>query len=346
MLSTTSKPTLKEGLFVRAATMDDVEAAVDLFNTCSMAMIGAPDLTVQDVHLEWQLPDFNLETDTRVVIALGDDQDEQIVGYVEVWTIAKPPVYPWVWARVHPTFEGQGIGTYLMTWAEERARQAIAKTPPEARVAMRSGTISTHKPAKRLLEDLGMQAIRHHWRMVIELNEQPPAPEWPEGFTLRTLIPGQDERAVLQAVRDSFQDHWGYMEQPFEEEFQRWMHFISQHKDYDPSLWFLALAGDDIAGVSLCSPKIPEDLGMGWVDTLGVRRPWRRKGLGLALLRHSFGEFYRRGQRRVGLDVDADSLTGATRLYEKAGMYVARRFITYEKELRPGKDLSRQSIEE
>jgi len=76
-----------------------------------------------------------------------------------------------------------------------------------------------------------------------------------------------------------------------------------------------------------------------------VRRPWRRKGLGLALLLHSFGEFYRRGRRRVGLGVDAQSLTGATRLYEKAGMRVARVYNTYEKELRPGVDLSTQSVQ-
>ena len=83
---------------------------------------------------------------------------------------------------------------------------------------------------------------------------------------------------------------------------------------------------------------------MGWVSTLGVRRPWRRKGLGLALLQHSFGEFHRRGKCRVGLGVDADSLTGATRLYEKAGMEVHRQYASYEKELRAGVDLSTQSM--
>ena len=82
----------------------------------------------------------------------------------------------------------------------------------------------------------------------------------------------------------------------------------------------------------------------GWVDTLGVRRPWRRKGLGMALLQHSFGEFYRRGKYKVGLDVDSQNLTGATRLYERAGMHVARTYISYEKELRAGIELSTQAI--
>jgi ribosomal protein S18 acetylase RimI-like enzyme len=65
-----------------------------------------------------------------------------------------------------------------------------------------------------------------------------------------------------------------------------------------------------------------------------VRRPWRQRGLGLALLLHSFNNFYQRGDRAVGLGVDAQSLTGATRLYEKAGMRVTRQHDLYEKIIR------------
>jgi ribosomal protein S18 acetylase RimI-like enzyme len=83
---------------------------------------------------------------------------------------------------------------------------------------------------------------------------------------------------------------------------------------------------------------------MGWVGSLGVLRPWRKRGLGLALLRHSFNEFYRRGKRKVGLGVDAQNLTGALRLYENAGMHVHKAFDQYEKELRPGQELSVQSL--
>ncbi len=95
-----------------------------------------------------------------------------------------------------------------------------------------------------------------------------------------------------------------------------------------------------VAGLSLC--KYEKDLG--WVDTLAVLRPWRRKGLGMALLRHSFAEFYRRGTHKIGLGVDAQNLTGATRLYERAGMHVARQYDAYEKELRAGVELSTQSL--
>jgi ribosomal protein S18 acetylase RimI-like enzyme len=85
---------------------------------------------------------------------------------------------------------------------------------------------------------------------------------------------------------------------------------------------------------------------MGWVGTLGVRREWRKCGIGMALLRHSFNEFYRRGKRKVGLGVDAQNLTGALRLYENAGMHVHQAFDQYEKELRPGREFSVQSLAE
>jgi mycothiol synthase len=73
--------------------------------------------------------------------------------------------------------------------------------------------------------------------------------------------------------------------------------------------------------------------GIGWVGIHAVRRPWRRRGLGRALLQHSFVELHRRGYDRVGLGVGAESLTGANRLYESAGMQVVRQVDIFEKRL-------------
>ncbi len=153
------------------------------------------------------------------------------------------------------------------------------------------------------------------------------------------MEPGQ-ERAVLLADRDAFRDHWGHVERPFEVDYRRLMHFIENDPEFDPDLWFLALDGDEIAGISLCSPSAAGHPDTGWVNALGVRRPWRRRGLALALLHHSFCTFYQRGRQKVGLGVDAESLTGATRLYERAGMLPVRQTAAYEKVLRPGEDLT------
>jgi ribosomal protein S18 acetylase RimI-like enzyme len=102
---------------------------------------------------------------------------------------------------------------------------------------------------------------------------------------------------------------------------------------FDPELWFLAMEGDEIAGFCLAKPADAGDEAVGSIPTLGVRRAWRGRGIGLALLRHAFTDLRRRGKRSAVLGVDADSPTGALRLYERAGMRVVGRYLTYEKTL-------------
>ncbi len=331
---------LQDEFIMRPATMADLVTAVDLFNICSQAQIGADEFTVEEYRTEWEAPGFDLENSTRAVFT----PDEQLVGLVEVWDLANPPVRIWVWGRVHPNFEGLGIGTMLMQWAEERARQAIARVPDGVQVVMQSGTVSTYESPGHLFSRLGMETNRHFWRMAIDLADDIPQPTWPDGITVRTFADKNDLPAVYKAVDEAFRDHWGYVSGEEKETLERWQHFIETDEAFDPSLWFLAMDGDEIAAMSLCRFKITDDPEMGFVDTLGVRRPWRRQGVALALLHHSFAEFKKRGQKRAGLGVDAGSLTGATKLYEKAGMHVARQFDNYSKVLRPGKDISTQEL--
>jgi mycothiol synthase len=182
--------------------------------------------------------------------------------------------------------------------------------------------------------------------MVTSLNGSHPQPQWPAGITVRTMQVEQDERAIFATSREAFQDHWGHVDRPFEEEYTRWLHHNKSRQDFDPSLWFLAMDGDQIAGICLCRMTTHDDPEMGWVSILAVRKPWRQHGLGLALLHNAFGAFQRRGKSKVGLGVDAENLTGATRLYQRAGMQSDpnRQFSIYEKELRPGIEFATQAL--
>ncbi|NWG18228.1 MAG: GNAT family N-acetyltransferase [Chloroflexi bacterium] len=334
------EPALKEGFTARAPEPSDIQAVFELIAACDAAEIGQSEVSLDELRGQWNAPDFDAQADAQIIFA----PDGRAAGYVEVWDKLRS-VTPYVDIFVPPAYEGLGLRDYLLAWGEERARQAFARVPEGARVAMRSGITNGHEAARRSLEDAGLSLVRHFLRMVIDLNEPPAPPEWPDGITVRGAVRGQDERAVLQAQRDSFQDHWGYVESPFEENLQSWLHRWQTSDGFDPSLWFLALDGDRIAGISLCRPYIPGHEAMGWVATLGVTRPYRRRGLALALLRHSFQVLYQRGSRQVGLGVDASNLTGAVALYKKAGMHIALQFDTYEKELRPGVDITRQSVE-
>ena len=151
-----------------------------------------------------------------------------------------------------------------------------------------------------------------------------PEPAWPDGITVRTADPEnleRDARLLHAAETESFSDHYGYTPSAV-----RGVVALPH-----PVLRAGAGAvdpGDGWRGGrghgALLPRSAPGQPDLGWVSTLGVRRPWRRRGLALAILHASFRLLAARGKARVGLGVDSQSLTGATRLYEKAGMRVVR----------------------
>jgi GNAT superfamily N-acetyltransferase len=142
---------------------------------------------------------------------------------------------------------------------------------------------------------------------------------------MRPFERGRDEHAAWAAVQEAFRDNYGHVDFPFES----WRAWLMDHPEWRPELSFIAWDGDEIAGATMCY----NFFNGGWVRQLGVRRPWRKRGLGLALLHHVFGEFYARGVNKVGLGVDAENLTGATRLYERAGMHIKLDYARFEKKL-------------
>lgn len=157
------------------------------------------------------------------------------------------------------------------------------------------------------------------------MTSPPDRPVWPAGITTRAMRLNHDERVVHATIEEAFADHWGHVSRSPED----WEQAVLRSDDFDPALTFMAFDGAEVASVVVNRRR-----DIAWVGQLAVRRAWRKRGLGLALLRHVFNEFYQRGDRVVGLGVDSQSQTGATRLYEKAGMHVTRRYDTYEKIIR------------
>lgn len=343
MLKEKTQPmSIEERFIVRPPQMSDMEDVLEMLEICDIHATGEVVTSIEILQTDWTLPTVTLEHNFRVVTT----QNGRIIAFAELWDIDDPLVMTWNWARVHPEFEGLGIGTHLMNWAEKSSREVMVRAPRQARFVMQAGAVSTYQPAHDLIKNQGMKLIRHFWNMEIDLSEPPDAPQLPENIIIRPMRNLEELPAVVLAVEDAFQDHFGYIEQSFEKQLAHWQHVTETDSNFDQTLWFMAMDGDQVAGLSLCWPNHGPNIEMGWVGTLGVLRPWRRQGLGLALLKHSFGELYRRGKSKVGLGVDADSLTGATRLYEKAGMHASRQFDVYEKELRPGVDLIKRTAEE
>ncbi len=95
---------------------------------------------------------------------------------------------------------------------------------------------------------------------------------------------------------------------------------------YDPTWTLIASDGETPVGIAM----LLHSAGTLWVGELGVLEGWRGRGVGMALLRHSFAFAATHGYDEVRLGVDTENTTGATRLYERAGMTVRREFRTME----------------
>ena len=321
---------------VRPGRVEDIPIIHQLEQKKSLHYHEVPGFSLERLRNEYETPGF----DPRKNVHLVEDQNENLVGLVEVWDDSNPPVHPYIWITVNPESDDQDLEDYLMEWAENRALQVLDRVDPGLRVAMRSHSIHENDSSKKAKLTSGMNLIRYSFRMRVEMEETPPKPVWPEGISMRLYDPDKDAFVVYQVDEEAFQDHFGYIKEPPEEAYEKFIHHMTGDDSYDPTLWFLAKDGEEIVGICINRKYGIEDKDSGYVSSLGVKRSWRRKGIALALLQHTFGEYYRRGIKKVDLGVDAKSLTGATDLYLKAGMFVLRQFDLYEKELRPGKDVS------
>lgn len=303
----------------RPPTLDDVALVAELMDACVRVDGGAQGASVEHVLDDWR------EVDLAEEAVLVLSPDGTAAGYADV--VNRAFVSLSVYGYVHPEHRGRGIGAWLVGWGEEWIRNRIHLAPEGDAVVVRHYVISTSEDTRRLLGNRGYEAVRGTYVMEVELEVPPPPPNWPEGLRLRAFVPERDSRAVFEAVEDAFRDVWGRPRGTFERFAGR-----MEGEGFDPSLWFVAVDGDEIAGAVLCRTVAGE----GWVDVVGVRRPWRGRGLGLALLRHAFAEYHRRGVSKVELSVDAQSVTGAPRLYGRAGMRTTSSYVVYQKELRPG----------
>jgi mycothiol synthase len=284
---------------MRPPLPEDASAVAELVN------LHSPEpFDVVWVERAWNEPGFDLEADARIT----DD------AYVSLWDGRGGKA--WLDLQGTPTPE-------LLSWVEGRARE-------RGFVRALGGHWDGNMALKALLEQAGYRLIRHSWRMRVALADVVEEPAWPQGITVRAFRPG-DERVFYDVHQESFADHWEHDEpDPYDE----WAHWLLQPPAFQPELWFLAEEDGEPAGIEINHERLPEEPGVGWIGILGVRREWRRRGLGRALLLHAFHEFRARGLTAAGLGVDAASLTGATRLYESVGMHVSAQYDFYEKQLK------------
>jgi mycothiol synthase len=287
----------------------DAAAVTEVVAALESSLYGPSTFSQADLENEWA--DLDLGRDVRVV-----RDGEGIVGYGilrERGELRRAEGY------VHPGAHGRGIGTLIATGLETEAAGRGAR-------AIQNLVLEADAAARALLESLGYGAVRVFREMRIELAEPPPAPAWPEGLRAVAFDPERDALAFHAAYQEAFADVWDFVPR----DFATWSKAHLAVERFDPELWCVVRAGDEIAAGTVSTGGT---YGGGFVQALFTRRRWRRQGVGAALLADAFGRLWERGERSVGLGVDAASDTGAFRLYERAGMAPALGWVLYEKDL-------------
>jgi mycothiol synthase len=230
---------------------------------------------------------------------------------------------------VHPAWRRAGLGSALVDRMEARAQQRGFPLTATGSRFVQSHVLDTELPAHDLFRSRGYAPARYAFRMERDLSQPIPVLPLPDGIRVRVSTEA-DYRAVWEAEREAFQDHWGYTPWP-EEHFQRFRTF----PHYDLSLWRVAWAGDLVAGMVLNYINEEENAAkrrrLGYTEDIAVRRPWRRQGLASALIALSLQALRQRGMTQAALAVDAENPTGALRVYERLGYRAVNRWTLYRR---------------
>jgi ribosomal protein S18 acetylase RimI-like enzyme len=177
----------------------------------------------------------------------------------------------------------------------------------------------------------GLERVRQFFRMQIDSGSPAiPAtvPEPPAGVELIVRDDEETRRAIWALDNEAFLDHWNFTPSPYED----WWEHFSAGSARDPEGWWLVTVDGEPAGFCILDDSRAE-LGQGYVSVLGVRREYRGRGIATWLLQRAFVHCRDQGRSATLLGVDAESLTGAVGVYERAGMRPVRVLQGWAREL-------------
>jgi mycothiol synthase len=269
--------------------------------------------------------------DLATDVVLGE-RDGHLVAVAAVDRVVRDgaPVYG-LSGSVHPDHRRLGIGRALLRENLRRAGERAA-AEPAGPVVVRSTVDENEAGHRALLEAHGFEVVRWFFLMKRGSLEDVPDAPLPPGLEFRSVTPDQHRR-IFDAEVEAFRDHWGnreHKDEDFVETFQR--------AELDTSLWVVAWAGDEVAGVAQnwiwAAENASLGVARGWHERISVRRPWRRLGVGRAITAESLHRFAAAGMTETMLGVDAANPTGALRLYEGLGFTIDSRARAYDRLLR------------
>ena len=315
----------------RPLTLDDVAAYVRLQEDARMADAGAEVMTEEIARHELADPNCPVATNTLGLARRDGSLGAAIMVHQRLHGIESRRLF--LWGVTHPEVRGRGIGTAILAWGLARSDEILAGQPAELLRLVEAFKEERLVDAVALHEAAGFRPARWYFDMRRDLRE--PLPPMPDLGGLRVVA---YEASLGQPLREihneAFRDHWG--SEPLTEE--NWNHDFVGDPFFRGDLSFVVYDGEEIAGYTV-NYVVESDWGAagvreGWVGQLGVRRPWRKRGVATALLVRSMEAFRAAGLEAATLGVDAENPTGALGVYERVGFRPIRRSVRLQRPFR------------
>jgi GNAT superfamily N-acetyltransferase len=288
-------------LLGRAAAVADAEAMYQLIAAAETGWHGRTEAVPDQVAADLSRPELDLARDTLLL----HTPDGDLAGWAWLHLGKRAQIV------VHPSYLGQGIGTRLLDWAEQRAREVgtdwFALAVDDADTA---GTA--------LLKSRGADVLATNWLLERPITAAAPGP-LPAGLRVATYDAAR-AHDVHELIEDAFS---GF--QPRRKPFEEWALLTVERDTFRPDATTLAYAGDELVGVALAL-DLP-GTGDGYIEQVAVRADQRNKGLARAMLDETSAAFQRIG--RHSLMLWTHSGTGALAMYQRLGLRVRRSTRVY-----------------
>jgi mycothiol synthase len=297
---------LAPGLIGRPAELSDAEAIFELVSAYNTAIVGFPDITLDDVRDDLAEPGFDSVTDSWLVF----DSDERLVGYG--WACANGDSDE---VDVDVLTTDSAVAEWLFDRVSERALE-MGRAHGNASVTLHKGIYRDDHDMKARLEARGFTPVTTFQRMRIDHVGPVPTPVPPPGVTIREATDVATRRDAHAIHKASFAEHFGFVRRPYDE----WAERYEVMSTFDwPQMWVADLDGRPVAFCGR-TDQFVEDEECGYVQSIGVLPDARGRGIAAYLLRRAFAIDAADGRVGTLLHVDSNNTTPALGLYESVGM--------------------------
>jgi ribosomal protein S18 acetylase RimI-like enzyme len=299
------------------ATSAHVAEAFDIVSAEATDVLGFCPYTVEDIR-SWLTPPEAGQC--AQLLVRGGEQGEHVEpgAPVQWWAAVRDPGGSTVYAvvRTHPRLpETAGdrltVAAYaaLLSWTRTECTSTGVET------LVRAGAAHGNEAASRRILEAGFTYTRTLWSMCGSVADAPDRSDEPNEAI--KIVATQDAAAMHRILDEAFADHWGYDRVGLDD----WVALEKSTAGHDPALWRIAELDGVPVSAMIMNRRVAEQDSL-YVQDIGTLAPYRRRGVGGALLQHAIDVARAEGFSKLDLHVDSTNSYDAPALYRRAGLDV------------------------